>query len=297
MSIKKWINLNTHDLTGKTIALTGTTGGLMTIVVDFLCSKNANLILLNRNKHLTEQQILKLKAKYPHINIEFVECNLENFESVKSATEVLKKRPIDILYLSAGAYNIKRSKTSLGFDNVFQINFVSHYYIAKQLLPFLNSRNGKIVAIGSVAHRYSKINSNDVDFSKQKKSSKVYGNAKRFLIFSLMKLLEHQPCKLAVVHPGVTLTSMTNHYPKAINWLVRIGIKLLFPSPKKASLSLFKGVFENTETHKWIGPSILNVWGYPKQQKLIIDTSEIDEIFAISEKIYNKINENFQHKK
>ena len=76
MNIKKWIDLNTHDLTGKTIALTGTTGGLMSIVVDFLCSKNANLILLNRNKELTENQILNLKSKYPHINIEFVELFL-----------------------------------------------------------------------------------------------------------------------------------------------------------------------------------------------------------------------------
>ena len=290
MNIKKWIDLNTHDLTGKTIALTGTTGGLMNIVVDFLCSKNANLILLNRNKELTEKQILNLKAKYPHINIEFVKCNLENFDSVKTATTFLKTKPIDVLYLSAGAYNIKRLKTSLGFDNVFQINFISHYYIAKQLLPMLNLRSGKIVAVGSVAHKYSKINPNDIDFSQQKQSSTVYGNAKRFLMFSLMKLLENEKCQLSVVHPGVTLTNMTNHYPKAINWLVKIGVKLLFPTPKKASLSLIKGISESTEMCEWIGPAIFNVWGFPKQQILTIDTNEIDEIYSIAEKIYSDIN-------
>ena len=291
MNIKNWININTHDLTGKTIAITGTTGGLMNIVVDFLCSKNANLILLNRNKELTEKQILNLQAKYPHRNIEFVECDLENFESVKTATEVLKTKPIDILYLSAGAYNIKRCKTSLGFDNVFQINFVSHYYIAKQLLPFLNSRNGKIVAIGSVAHKYSKINSNDVDFSQQKKSSKAYGNAKRFLMFSLMKLLENERCKLSIVHPGVTLTNMTNHYPKAINGLVKIGIKILFPTPNKASLSLMKGIFESTELLEWIGPAMFNVWGYPKKAKIKIDDSEVENIFIIAERIFDLVSQ------
>ena len=281
MNIKKWINLNTHDLTGKTIALTGTTGGLMNIVVDFLCSKNANLILLNRNKELTEKQILNLQAKYPHINIEFVECDLENFESVKIATEVLKTKHIDILYLSAGA--------SLGFDNVFQINFISHYYMAKQLLPILNVRNGKIVAVGSVAHKYSKINPHNIDFSQQKKSSKAYGNAKRFLMFSLMKLLENERCKLSIVHPGVTLTNMTNHYPKAINWLVKIGIKLLFPTPKKASLSFIKGIFESTELLEWIGPAIFNVWGYPKKAKIKIDDSEMENIFITAERIFDLV--------
>ena len=293
MNIKNWIKLNTHDLAGKTIALTGTTGGLMAIVVDFLCSKNANLILLNRNKELTENQILNLQAKYPHINIEFVECDLENFDSVRTATEILKTRPIDILYLSAGAYNIKRRKTSLGFDNVFQINFISHYYMARQLLPMLNLRNGKIVAIGSVAHKYSKINPRNIDFSQQKKSSKVYGNAKRFLMFSLMKLLENERCKLSIVHPGVTLTNMTNHYPKAINWLVKIGIKILFPTPNKASLSLIKSIFESTEMLEWIGPAIFNVWGYPKQRKLKIDDSEMENIFIIAEKIFELVSQWF----
>ena len=286
MNIKKWLDLNTSDLSGKTVALTGTTGGLMALVVDFLCSKNANMVFLNRSKEKTQSQIDSLKQKYKTAQIEFVECDLENFESVKHAADILKSKNIDILYLSAGAYNIKRHKTSLGFDNIFQINFVSHYYLAKQLLPVLNLRNGKIVVVGSIAHSYSKIDVHDIDFSKQKKSSKVYGNAKRFLMFSLMKLLEKANCKLSIVHPGVTLTNMTNHYPKAINWLVKIGIKLVFPSTKKACLSLIDGIFCNTNIHEWIGPKVFNVWGFPRFQKLKINSSEIDEIFKIAENLF-----------
>ena len=286
MNIKKWINLNTSDLNNKTIALTGTTGGLMIEVVDFLCSKNAKLILLNRSEEKTLSQIAQLKHKYINANIDFIKCDLENFQSVTQATEILKTKDVDILYLSAGAYNIKRYTTSLGFDNIFQINFVAHYYIAKQLLPSLNSRSGKIVLVGSVAHNYSKIDPNDIDFSKRKKPSKVYGNAKRFLMFSLMKLLENKTCKLSIVHPGVTLTNMTNHYPKSINWLIKIGIKLFFPSIKKSCLSLIAGVYRHTGFCEWIGPGILNVWGKPKLQKLNIEISEIESIFKISEKLF-----------
>ena len=61
-----------------------------------------------------------------------------------------------------------------------------------------------------------------------------------------MELCKNEGVKVSVVHPGVTLTDMTNHYPKAINWLVKIGIKCLFPNIQKASLSLIKGIFENS---------------------------------------------------
>ena len=90
--------------------------------------------------------------------------------------------------------------------------------------------DGKIVVVSSVAYNYSTIDENDIDFSTRKKASKVYGNSKRFLTFALMELLQNSHCKLSIVHPGITLTQMTNHYPKYINWLVKFGIKILFPT-------------------------------------------------------------------
>jgi hypothetical protein len=144
--------------------------------------------------------------------------------------------------------------------------------------------------LGSVAHNYSKLDEGDIDFSTRKKPSKIYGNSKRFLMFSLYDVFKDSPVKLAIVHPGVTLTNMTNHYPKAINWIVKIGIKLVFPSPKKAVLSVFAGLNQETKKAYWIGPSIFNVWGYPKLSKLTTcATQEMDTISKIAEDLYVNI--------
>ena len=290
MNINKWIKENTFDLTNKTITITGSTGGLLNEVVKILANLNANLILINRNKEKTEKQIQQLKSLYPNITIEFIECDLSNFESVKKATSILKQKAIDILFLGAGVYNVKKFKTETGYNNIFQTNFVSHFYIVKELLPQLNSVNGKVVAVSSVAYNYSIINESNIDFSLHKKSSKVYGNSKRFLTFSLMELLKNENTTLSIVHPGVTLTEMTNHYPKAINWLVKIGIKLFFPKTEQSALSLVKGVFESTEYHEWIGPKIFNIWGKTKKQKIKkITEEESKNIYIIAEEIYNNI--------
>lgn len=290
MNIKKWIEENTSDLTNKTIAITGSTGGLLNEVVKILASLNSNLILINRNKEKTEKQINELKSLHPNINIEFIPCDLSNFKSVKLATKILKQKQIDILYLAAGIYNVPKVKTETGHNNIFQTNFVSHYYIVKELLPQLNAVNGKVVAVSSIAYNYYKIDENDIDFTLRKQSSKVYGNSKRFLTFALMHLMQNQKANLSIVHPGVTLTEMTNHYPKAINWLVKSGIKLFFPSKEKATLCLIKGIFEKTNYLEWIVPKIFNIWGKPKKQKIKnISQNEIEKIFYIAENIYNEI--------
>lgn len=287
MKIQNWIKENTTNLNNKTIAITGSTGELAKQIVAIFASLNANFIFINRNTLKTKKQIEDLKSVYPSIEIDFIECDLANFESVKSATKLLSTKQFDYLYLSSGVYKTKIYKTNLNFNNIFQTNFFSHYYMVKELLPKIKSNNIKVIATSSIAYNYSKIDENDIDFSTRKKHSKIYGNSKKFLTCALMELAQIEHFDLAVVHPGVTLTDMTNHYPKAINWLVKIGIKCLFPNIQKASLSLIKGLFENTGYLEWIGPNIFNIWGKPKKQKLKnISINESKKIFNISKILY-----------
>jgi len=292
MNIDKWLQLNSYNIKGTTIAITGSTGGLGEIVSMYLAGLNANLVFLNRNIKKSVALEEKIKSIYPNTNIDHVEMDLSDINSVKNAIFDLKRMSIDILILNAGVYNVPIFKTNSGYNNIFQTNFLSQYYLVKELLPILEkSKFGKVVAVGSVAHNYSSLDESDIDFSTRKKQSIVYGNSKRFLIFALHELLKDHKVSLSIVHPGITLTNMTNHYPKAINWLVKIGIKLLFPNPKSASLSIIKGIFDSTPYHTWIGPSAFNIWGKLKKKKLqTCSTEESKKIYKLAEDIYKKIN-------
>lgn len=290
MNVKKWIKQNTQSLKGKTIAITGSSGGIVSEMIKLIANEQISFIFINRNKEKTEKQILELKQINPNLKIEFVECDLADFQSVKTAVQLLKQKNIDILFLGAGVYNVPRFKTDIGYDNVFQTNFLSHYFIVKELLSVIKRCNGKVVAIGSVAYNYSKIRQEDIDFSKETKHSKVYGNSKRYLMFALYELAKKENINLSIVHPGITLTDMTNHYPKCINWLVKIGIKLFFTPKITAILPLIKGLNDDTLPFEWIGPSIFNIWGRPiiKQIKNV-KSEEINKIFEIADKIINNI--------
>ena len=292
MKFEKWLNKNCHNLKGKRVVVTGATGGLGREICDYLARLEADITLACRNKSLADGLAEDLKTKYPNINVDFVSLDLSRLDSVKSCIEELKKyNGIDILINNAGVYNVPLKTLDSGYNNVFQINFVYTYYLTKQLLSELEKKeNSSCITLGSVAHNYSQIDVEDIDFSTRKKSSKIYGNSKRYLMFSLYELFRTSKVNLAIVHPGVTLTNMTNHYPKAINWLVKIGIKLVFPTPKNATRSIIYGTNRATGYHEWIGPSVFNVWGRPKLSKLkTCSETESKQIFELAEKIYNAV--------
>lgn len=290
MSIQKWLEKNTRSLYGKTVAVTGSTGGIGKELCRHLASLGADLILVDRNETRSRAFAEELLSRFPRIRVKTVCADLSDVSSVKKASEMLLCQPIDVFIHNAGAYSIPRYTTSVGYDNVYTINFISPYYMIRTLLPMLEGRRGKVVVVGSIAHRYSKTDPTDLDFSERKKASLVYGNAKRYLMFSLYPLFEGSHATLAVTHPGISFTGITAHYPKAIFALIKYPMKLIFMKPRRASLSVLRGVFDQTESGTWIGPRVLDVWGKPKKKQLRgVEEKERARIAAAADMIYYNI--------
>ena len=86
-----------------------------------------------------------------------VELYEEAAPVVEKAAKELMELEVDVLIHNAGAYSIPRHKCKSGYDNVFQINFASPYYLTRRMMPYLRSKGGRVVAVGSIAHRYSNI--------------------------------------------------------------------------------------------------------------------------------------------
>ncbi len=292
MNIEKWIKENAESLSGKTIAITGSTGGLGRHIANYVASLGGNLLLLDRNIGRSREHAQQLCSDYQGITTKSIQVDMVDISSVKSMCEKIKDEKIDFLILNAGAYSLPREKATTGYDQVFQINFLSPYYIVRKLLPNLRANKTKVVVVGSISHKFSKIDENDVDFSKVKAPRKVYGNAKRFLMFSLQELLKNEKdVSFVIAHPGISPTNITSQYSKFISAIIKIPMKIMFTSPKKASLNIIKGVFSESLPFSWIGPRVFNIWGKPKMQKIkSCNQEESQKIFEIAENIYEKIN-------
>lgn len=287
MNINKWLEKNTSSLGGKTVAISGSTGGLGRELCIHLGSLGVSLVLLDRNLKKSAALADELRSMFLGIKITHITVDMTDIPSVKAAADALTNMTIDYLILNAGAYSIPRCTLENGYDNVFTINFIAPYYLARRLLPAIKKRGGKVIAVGSIAHNYSKIDERDVDFSTRKKASLVYGNAKRYLTYSLFALADEG--SVAIAHPGITFTGITAHYPKLIFAIIKHPMKIIFMKPRKASLSVLRAIFEDCKAGEWIGPALFDVWGMPKKKPLrTAKPDEAQKIVEIAEKIYKE---------
>lgn len=287
MKLATWLSAYTGELCGKRIAVTGSTGGLGREICAYLASMGASLVLLDRNKTRSRAHGESLVAQYG-VTVEYVTLNLEDLSSASAAVTYLKETGVDVFIHNAGAYSIPRRVCESGYENVYQINFATPYYMIRELLPTLRLRRGRVVAVGSIAHRYSRIDAEDVDFSKRRAASKVYGNAKRYLMFALHELFrDEKDVHFALTHPGITFTNITAHYPKVIFAIIKYPMKVIFMNPARAALSIVYGVFSDTVYGEWIGPAHFDVWGLPKKKRLrSCDTKEREQIAKIAQTVY-----------
>ena len=288
MTVKHWINKNTSSLRGKTVAVVGATGGIGSKVCMQLALLGADIIFLDRNKHKSDALKESIIEKYPDTDIRRIRLDLGDMESVKSAAVGLSACKIDILILCAGLYAVPRERGGKEFNQVFGVNFAAQYCFVKLMLPHLREYHSMVVAVGSIAHGFCTADENDIDFScKRCADAVVYGNAKRYMMFSLIGLLkEEKDISFSLVHPGISFTGITSHYPVTLQRLIKLPMKLIFISPSKAALNVLAGIFKGVGSDEWIGPAVFGIWGYPKKQKLRpIDEHEYKFINDTAERI------------
>ncbi len=298
MRYRRWLQQNTTSLVGKRIAITGSTGGLGTALCHYLAMLGASLVLLDRNPNKSAALQDCLQTAYPGTEIMRIPVDMEDMATVCAACDRLEELGIDALILNAGAYAVPRRTCTTGYDNVFQINCVAPYYMTRRLLPCLRRRRGRVVAVGSIAHTYRVSDPMDVDFATRRAASQVYGNAKRRLMCSLYELFaQEQEVTLAVVHPGITFTNITAHYPPWLFAVIKHPMKWVFMPVHKAALSLLRGVFDPCGYHQWIGPWLFSVWGLPVKRRLhTISREESRRIGQQAEDMWKSLKKGRQHK-
>lgn len=294
MNYNHWFMKNTESLKGKRVVITGAAGGLGSQCCLHLARLGADIVIIDRNEQGLEALKAKILENYPEISVDVVSVDLSDLKSVNQCIKKLNDyEKIDILIHNAGVFRLSVGHENNDYNIIFKVNFIAPYYMTKQLLPLLEkSGMAKVIVVSSIAHTYARYDEKDIDYSNNKDDQKIYGNSKRFVMYSLMELLkDNKKVDLAIVHPGISYTNIMKNFPKFISKIIEAPMKLIFNSPKKSSLSIIKGIFGEHGYCEWFGPKIFNIWGMPKCKKLkSCSQEEITKIFNKAEEIYQNIN-------
>ena len=145
------------SLEGKTIVITGTTTGTGNIAAHTFVKKGAtNVILLNRPSERAKKVQSEIAAEAGNkTNVEHVDCDLQDLDSVRKAVETIQEKyeEIDILCCNAGIMATEDTATKQGYDTQMQTNQLSHFLLVKELYPLLKKaqelRGKAVVAMHS----------------------------------------------------------------------------------------------------------------------------------------------------
>lgn len=145
---------HSQDMTGKVVAITGTTSGTGFVCAREVARKGATVILLNRQSKRAVKSHQQLLDAVPDGKFDPIVCNLQDFASVRAAIAEIKSKyeVLDVLVNNAGVMALKDQATVDGYDVQMQTNVIAHFLLTRELYPLMRkSPQARIVNHSSMA--------------------------------------------------------------------------------------------------------------------------------------------------
>lgn len=249
-------------LRNKIIVITGANVGIGKSTAKLLSSIGARVIMGCRSLERANEAIKDIKEEFRSLNLsiepqlEARELDLSDLNSIKRFSNALHDEldHIDVLINNAGVSEAYYKKTAQGFESMFGVNHVGHFYLTHLLLDLLSAANSaRIVVVASDAHRFSSDFQNEINkvyeeghYFGIKESLKLYGLTKGCNIMFTFRLHDYlrekgiQNVTVNCLHPGAVDTSLQRNSPRWLSILLKPIFYFFFKSPDEGATASVK---------------------------------------------------------
>jgi len=215
----------TGPLVGRTVLVTGATGGIGKATAMGLATMGANLAITGRDRERTEGAAREIRAASSG-QVDLFVADLSSQSEVRQlADKVLLTYPrIDVLVNNVGGYWNTRHVTPDGFEHTFALNHLAPFLLTNLLLDRLKqSAPARVVTVASNAHATGEIDFDDLQGEWSYSGSRAYNQSKLANIlftYELAKKLRSSAVTANALHPGVVNTSFGAEDPRGIQRLI-----------------------------------------------------------------------------
>lgn len=235
-----WTPDRISSLKGKTYLITGATSGTGYEASKILASKDAKVVMLNRNPKKSKEVIARIKESLGnHVDVSYITMDLGDQSSVKAAAnEVLEKvERIDALMCNGAIAQVPTQQITVdGYESMLGVNHYGHFTLQALLFPLIDKSKGRIVSVGSLGYDMGikTIQFDDMNWNHNYHQNNTYSQSKLAQIMTVYELQDrlekvaNKNVKVYACHPGSSATSLIK---TSGNLATRIMFRLMSLSP------------------------------------------------------------------
>lgn len=204
------------DLAGRTALVTGASSGLGLQTTLGLARAGARVLMAVRDAARGHAASDRVRADAPGAEVELVGLDLADLASVQAAALAVAERVprLDLLVNNAGVMALPPRLSVDGFELQLATNHLGHFALTARLLPLLLAAPApRVVTVSSQAHRFGRIDVEDLQSTRRYDPWRAYGQSKLAnLLFSaeLQRRADAAGAALvsAAAHPGLAATQI-----------------------------------------------------------------------------------------
>jgi retinol dehydrogenase 14 len=209
-------------MTGKTVLVTGGTGGIGKATAIGLAALGARVGIVGRDQGRTEAAALEIRRATGNASVDAFGADLSSQAEIRRlAGEVLDRYPrLDVLVNNVGGFWATRHITADGLERTFAVNHLAAFLLTDLLLERLKaSAPARVVTVSSGAQSLGTIDFDDLNAEREYSGQTAYNQSKLASVmftYELARRLEGTGVTATALHPGVVSTGFGAEDPSRI---------------------------------------------------------------------------------
>lgn len=286
-------------MTAQTVVITGANSGIGYQTTMHFARGGAHVIMACRSLDKAEKARQEILQEVPNGNLTIIRLDVSDLESVREFAAAFEQQvgKLDMLINNAGIVAIPLTRNKAGHEMQLATNYLGAFALTGLLLPMFNQEvPARIVNVGSLAHRFGKLNVDDLNWESTPYNQwKSYANSKVAMLNQTLELnrrLQASGSNIIALsaHPGFANTNIHQNSPaltkqSAIGKWWQQKMTNFIPTAADAARPIILAADGDVKGGEYYGPGgFMEIGGKPKPARI----NPVAQDTALAQQLWEK---------